>query len=41
MTTTKTNRNREEVWRHVTMVAPFQDDNKTNDYGDGKENGIY
>ena len=28
-----------EVWRHVTMVALFLDDNKTNDDGDGKENG--
>ena len=27
------------VWRHVTMVALFLDDNKTNDDGDGKENG--
>ena len=24
---------------HVTMVALFLDDNKTNDDGDGKENG--
>ena len=30
---------RGEVWRHVTMVALFLDDNKTNDDGDGKENG--
>ena len=28
-----------EVWRHATMVAIFLDDNKTNDDGDGKENG--
>ena len=28
-----------EVWRHVTMVALFLCDNKTNDDGDGKENG--
>ena len=28
-----------EVWRHVIMVALFLDDNKTNDDGDGKENG--
>ena len=27
------------VWRHVTMVALLLDDNKTNDDGDGKENG--
>ena len=27
------------MWRHVTMVALFLDDNKTNDDGDGKENG--
>ena len=25
--------------RHVTMVALFLDDNKTNDDGDGKDNG--
>ena len=25
-----------EVWHHITMVALFLDDNKTND--DGKEN---
>ena len=25
-----------EVWRHVTMVALFLDDNKTNDDGDGR-----
>ena len=30
---------RGEVWRHVTMVALFLDDNKTNDDGDGKESG--
>ena len=30
---------RGEVWRHVTMVAIFLDDNKTNDDGDRKENG--
>ena len=30
---------RGEVWRHVTMVALFLDDNKTNDDGDGEENG--
>ena len=30
---------REEVWHHVTMVALFLDKNKTNDDGDGKENG--
>ena len=30
---------RGEVWRHVTMVALFLDDNKTNDDGDGNENG--
>ena len=30
---------RGEVWRHVTMVALFLDDNKTNDDGDVKENG--
>ena len=28
-----------EVWRHVTMVALFLDDNKINNDGDGKENG--
>ena len=28
-----------EVWRHVTMVALFLDDNKPNDEGNGKENG--
>ena len=28
-----------DVWRHVAMVALFLDDNKTNDDGDGKENG--
>ena len=28
-----------EVWRHVTMVALFLDDNKTKDDGDSKENG--
>ena len=27
------------VWRHVTMVALFLYDNKTNDDDDGKENG--
>ena len=27
------------VWRHVTMVALFLYDNKTNDDGDGKDNG--
>ena len=27
------------LWRHVTTVALFLDDNKTNDDGDGKENG--
>ena len=26
------------MWRHVTMVALFLDDNKTNNDGDGKEN---
>ena len=30
---------RREVWRHVTTVALFLDDNKTNDDGDAKENG--
>ena len=30
---------REEVWRHVTMVALFLDDKKTNDDGDGREKG--
>ena len=32
---------RGEVWRHITMVALFLDDNRTNDDGDGdgKENG--
>ena len=30
---------RAEVWRHVTMVALFLDDNKTNDDGDSKEYG--
>ena len=24
------------MWRHITMVAPFLDDNKTNDKGDGR-----
>ena len=28
-----------EVLRHVTLVALFLDDNKTNNDGDGKENG--
>ena len=28
-----------DLWRHVTMVALFLDDNKTNDDGDDKENG--
>ena len=28
-----------EVWRHVTMVALFLDDNKPNDEGNDKENG--
>ena len=28
-----------EVWRHVSMVALFLDDNKVNNDGDGKENG--
>ena len=27
------------MWRHVTIVALFLDDNKTNDDGDNKENG--
>ena len=27
--------------RHVTTVAIFLDDNKTNDDGDGKENGTH
>ena len=26
------------MWRHVTKVALFLDDNKTNEEGDGKEN---
>ena len=26
-----------EVWRHITMVVLFLDDNKTNNDGDGKE----
>ena len=30
---------REDKWRHLTMVALFLDDNKTNDDVDGKENG--
>ena len=30
---------RGDVWRHVTTVAFFLDDNKTNDDGDAKENG--
>ena len=30
---------REELWRHITMVTQFLDDNKTNDEGDSKENG--
>ena len=30
---------RGEVWRHITVVALFLDDNKTNADGDGKENG--
>ena len=30
---------RGEVWCHVTMVALLLDDNKTDDDGDGKENG--
>ena len=30
---------RGEVWRRVTMVALFLDDNKTNDDGEGEENG--
>ena len=30
---------RGEVWRHITTVALFLDDNKTNDDSDGKENG--
>ena len=30
---------REDKWRRVTMVALFLDDKKTNDDGDGKENG--
>ena len=30
---------RGEVWHHVTTVALFLDDNKTNDDGNGKENG--
>ena len=29
----------EKCDRHVTMVALFLDDNKTNDDGDGEENG--
>ena len=28
-----------EVWRDVTMVALFLDDNKINNDGDEKENG--
>ena len=31
--------NREKRERHVTMVALFLNDNKTNDDDDGKENG--
>ena len=31
--------NREKCERHVTMVALFLNDNKTNDDDDGKENG--
>ena len=27
------------MWRHVTIVALFLDDNKTNDDGDSKEKG--
>ena len=27
------------MWRDVTMVVLFLDDNKTNDDGDGMENG--
>ena len=34
-----TSKSREEVWRHVIMVALFLDDNKTNNEGDGKEIG--
>ena len=30
---------REDKWRRLTMVALFLDDTKTNDDGDGKENG--
>ena len=30
---------RGEMWRHVTMVALFLDDNKTKNDRDGKENG--
>ena len=33
------NQQRGEVWHHVTMVALVLDDSKTNDDGDGKENG--
>ena len=30
---------RGEVWCYITMVALFLGDNKTNENGDGKENG--
>ena len=30
---------RGEVLRHITMIALFLGDNKTNNNGDGKENG--
>ena len=30
---------REELWRPITMIAQFLDDNKTNNEGDSKENG--